>query len=146
MSTLFESLIWWYYHKKTIPSIVNDSADLRQSYNAILPWQWPGYVIMVGAEFLDHIKRQSSAITILAQLRTAVQWPKPRIRHWHYLPPGSLHALGHPGLFHAATYLLNWYKMACMANIYIWVKFMNMLLCVCNLGHRGIFFEEILRS
>ena len=36
----------------------------------------------------------------------------------------------HPSIFHAAAYLLNWYKMACMANVLhrlIWVKFMSML-------------------
>ena len=38
--------------------------------------------------------------------------------------------MSHPSLFHTATSLLNWYKMACMANILhrlIWVKFMSIL-------------------
>ena len=44
---------------------------------------------------------------------------------------------GHPSLFHAATSLLNWYKMACMVNILhrIWWNLWACFLCVCNLEH-----------
>ena len=50
-------------------------------------------------------------------------------------------------LCHAAIYLLNWYKMACMAN-YIESFGRNLsacFLCMCNLGRTGIFTEELLR-
>ena len=55
---------------------------------------------------------------------------------------------GHPSLFHAATSLLNWYKMAFIAKVLhrlfgwnLWACF----LCMCNLGNTGIFIEELLR-
>ena len=47
---------------------------------------------------------------------------------------------GHPSLFDAATSLLNWYKMACTANIlhrHIWAKFMNMLCSSSAVAARG---------
>ena len=62
------------------------------------------------------------------------------MRRCHYLPPGSLHALGHLSLFHAATSLSNWYEMACMGDIsyrLIWMKFLSMLsMCVQSGRHR----------
>ena len=54
---------------------------------------------------------------------------------------------GHQSLFHAASSLLNWYKMACMTNMLhrlIWVKFMSMLsMWMHNLGHTCIFICRI---
>ena len=41
-----------------------------------------------------------------------------QIRYMHW---------GHPSLLHAATSLLNWYKMTCLVNILYRVKFMSML-------------------
>ena len=54
---------------------------------------------------------------------------------------------GHPSLFDAATSLLSWYKMACMANEIhrlIWVKFMSMLLMYVQPGtHRHFHWRVI---
>ena len=47
-------------------------------------------------------------------LRSQMIYSKSCIRRCHYLPPGSLHALGHPSLFHTATSRLSWHKMAYM--------------------------------
>ena len=72
----------------------------------------------------------------------------------HYLPPGSLHALGASSLFHAATSLSKLTWMACMVHIYytalyVWnISMLSMyeacFLCMCNLGYKGILIDELL--
>ena len=59
------------------------------------------------------------------------QYSQPCVRLCDFLSPGLLHALeASVGLFHAATSLLNLYKMACIGDIlYVltWVKFISIL-------------------
>ena len=54
---------------------------------------------------------------------------------------------GHPSLFHTAIFHLNWYKMACMANILyrvIWEKCMSMLSMYVQSGmHRHFHWKVI---
>ena len=71
-----------------------------------------------------------------------------RMQSCHCLPPDSVYALRHFGLFHRGMSLLNWYNMVYMGELscaFIRIKSTNMFYCICNLGCPGIFSEYSLR-
>ena len=70
------------------------------------------------------------------------QYSKPRLRRYHYLPPGSLHALGACESLSCSHVSLNWCNIACVGYIshrLTWIKFIIMFPMFEQILYRQIF-------